>query len=164
MLISSTNLTFEKWTGRVGCIGRENVDLYVAAAAAPLENSAPTRPIKLLRATSKTDDEKDSNMTIIRYMTGITRVKWSLDNQHFLAASELGHIELFKVSTSDAAAVDTTTTTTDTNEKETTKTNPNPGGFVFDSIMYAKEHESLINCLETRLDGPLVLTGSHDSK
>lgn len=161
MLISSTNLTFEKWTGRVGCIGRENVDQYVAAAA--LENSAPTRPIKLLRATSKTEDEKDSNMTIIRYMTGITRVKWSLDNQHFLAASELGHIELFKVSKSDAAAADTVATI-DTNGKETTKTNPNTGDFVFDSIMYAKEHESLINCLETRLDGPLVLTGSHDSK
>lgn len=160
MLVSSTNLTYEKWTGRVGCIGRENVDQYVAAAA--LENSAPTRPIKLLRATSKTDDEKDLNMTIIRYMTGITRVKWSLDNQHFLAASELGHIELFKVSTSDAATE--ADTTADTNGKETTKATPNPYGFVFDSIMYAKEHESLINCLETRLDGPLVLTGSHDSK
>ena len=105
-------------------------------------------------STTTTTNGKDESIELLsnmlRYKTGITRAKWALDNEHFLAASEMGHIELFRYRGG-------------VNERGSSKEDGSPQA-AFESVMYAREHDSLIDCLETRLDDGFALTGSNDCK
>jgi hypothetical protein len=158
----------------VAYIPNSSISEYYTPIAVENNNSksAPTkqqqtrskRELKLVTASvNNTKSGEDSTTTtngkdesiellsnMLRYKTGITRAKWALDNEHFLAASEMGHIELFRYRGG-------------VNERGSSKEDGSPQA-AFESVMYAREHDSLIDCLETRLDDGFALTGSNDCK
>lgn len=176
MLVSSSNLTFEKWFGSVAYIPNSFASEYICDEDTSEE---PKRALKLVSRNSSSSTGKEENdeiheesFNMIRYRAGITRAKWAMDDEHFLVASELGHIELFKIAVNTERANNENEAKSDAcngvvdgcGEISNGKQESGVENIRFDSLMYVREHDSLIDCLETRVDDAVAITGSHDCK